>query len=349
MRSLSDILDDKYLVLHMRNLPVFHRENAKNELGSIWYTIDSTLREKEISTSWRSSPEHTMRLREDIDFYLVRFTESHSSHGTKSSAHNMPTSGMEIIHHTCAPQMNTKDLKPVRYCNWIATVRTTPWNNTKTTPTPSRLKIVCSENLEEQTQKYIPANKYGQERINRSQDPVKEPNQLIRKPDGNGILLPPHQVHLRHGGNQQIDGGKHRTDGGCEHYTTPAHIPHFRRREFSRVAQDLSRQVSSECLCLDKTTIFASGTQCRTRSHCCFLTWRLLHISLALQHQPPYCALHMEMTTVRIHDPERRLADRLKRALLLPTFSTCSWWFCHWRSMWVFVFLPFMGIPIGFT
>ena len=40
-------------------------------------------------------------------------------------------------------------------------------------------------------QKYIPANKYGKERINRSQDPVKEPNELTRKPDGNGILLPP--------------------------------------------------------------------------------------------------------------------------------------------------------------
>ena len=35
-------------------------------------------------------------------------------------------------------------------------------------------------------------------------DPVKEPKKLTRKPDVNGILPPPHQVHLCHGGNQQI-------------------------------------------------------------------------------------------------------------------------------------------------
>ena len=40
--SLYDILDDRYLVLYMRNLPVSHRENAKHEPGSISYTIDST-------------------------------------------------------------------------------------------------------------------------------------------------------------------------------------------------------------------------------------------------------------------------------------------------------------------
>ena len=51
--------------------------------------------------------------------------------------------------------------------------------------------------------KYIQANEYGEERINLSQNPVKEPKELTRKPDGNGILLPPHQVHLRHGGNQR--------------------------------------------------------------------------------------------------------------------------------------------------
>ena len=33
--SLFDILDDRYLVLHMRNLPISHRENAKKDPGSI--------------------------------------------------------------------------------------------------------------------------------------------------------------------------------------------------------------------------------------------------------------------------------------------------------------------------
>ena len=53
-------------------------------------------------------------------FKPVRFTESHSSRfdGTKPSAHTMTTSWMKII-HTCTPQMNIKDMKPVGYCNWI--------------------------------------------------------------------------------------------------------------------------------------------------------------------------------------------------------------------------------------
>ena len=56
---------------------------------------------------------------------------------------------------------------------------------------------------------YIPANKYGTERINRSQDPVKEPNELTPKLDGNGILLP-HQVPHHHGGDQLVNGGRNR-------------------------------------------------------------------------------------------------------------------------------------------
>ena len=57
-----------------------------------------------------------------------------------------------------------------------------------------------------------------------------------------------------------------------KHYTKPAHIPHFRAREFFSLSQDLIHQVSSECLCLDKTTILTSGTPCLARSRCCSLT-----------------------------------------------------------------------------
>ena len=35
----------------------------------------------------------------------------------------------------------------------------------------------------------------------RSQDPVKEPSELTRKPDGIGIVLLHHQAHLRLGDN----------------------------------------------------------------------------------------------------------------------------------------------------
>ena len=80
----------------------------------------------------------------------------------------------------------------------------------KTTPKPSESKSDCAKSLEKEGQKSIPANMFGKERINCSQDPVKEPNELTRKPDENGIFLLPHQVHLRHGGNQQTNGGRHR-------------------------------------------------------------------------------------------------------------------------------------------
>ena len=51
-----------------------------------------------------------------------------------------------------------------------------------------------------------------------SQDPVKEPNELTRKEDGNGILLQTHQARLRHGGNQQINGGRHRAGVNSEFF-----------------------------------------------------------------------------------------------------------------------------------
>ena len=49
------------------------------------------------------------------------------------------------------------------------------------------------------------------------------------------------------------------------------------------------------------------------------LQWRLQHIPRGLLLRPPYCFLHMEMTIATIHDPERRLADRLNRTLLQRT------------------------------
>ena len=56
---------------------------------------------------------------------------------------------------------------------------------------------------------YIPANKYDRQRTNRSQDPVKEPNELIPKLDGNGILQPCKALHR--GGDELITGSRHQT------------------------------------------------------------------------------------------------------------------------------------------
>ena len=44
--------------LYLRNLLASYRQNAQVEPGSIWYTIDSTLRDKERPASWPASWEH---------------------------------------------------------------------------------------------------------------------------------------------------------------------------------------------------------------------------------------------------------------------------------------------------
>ena len=59
----------------------------------------------------------------------------------------------------------------------------------------------------EGTRKSTPANKYGKERINCSQDPAKEQNESTRKL---GILLQPRPTRLHRGCNHQTNGGRHR-------------------------------------------------------------------------------------------------------------------------------------------
>ena len=263
----------------MRNLPISHRENAKKDLGSIWYTINSTQRDKERSTSWRASWErwettnlsrsphcgYKGKWKRDMtlfgnDFRIVQFKESHSSRldGTKLSAHTSTKFQKKII-HTCAPQKSIKDVKIVGYWYSTAKVQSVRWNNVKTTPRPSKSKSDCTKSLEKEGQNSIPANRYGKKHINRFWDSVKEPNELTRKLDGDDIPLPLHQVHLRHGGNHEKNGGSIELGWTviffdfcsayrqwrfscnrrvCNPHTTHAHIPHFRTREFSRVAQD---------------------------------------------------------------------------------------------------------------
>ena len=108
MSSLFDILDDKYLVLHLRNLLASYRQNAHIGQGSLRCIIDSTLRDKEKSisrpTSWKcweaknlsrsshcgsKSKEKGMWLHSGTIFKIVQLTESHRSRlgGTKKSAH----------------------------------------------------------------------------------------------------------------------------------------------------------------------------------------------------------------------------------------------------------------------
>ena len=127
------------------------------------------------------------------DFKIVQLTESQSSRldGTEPSAHTTTKFQKKII-YMCAPQKSVTGVKIVLNSQG----RTARWNNVKTTPKPSESKSDCTKSLEKEGQKSIPANKYGKEGINRSQDSVKEPNELTRKLDGDGIVLLLHQAHM---------------------------------------------------------------------------------------------------------------------------------------------------------
>ena len=81
--------------------------------------------------------------------------------------------------------------------------------------------ITIKERLYEESgegQKSIPANKYGKERLNRSQESAKEPNELTRKLDGDGIPLLFHHARLGHGGNHQTHVGGHRVGTNSEFF-----------------------------------------------------------------------------------------------------------------------------------
>ena len=98
----------------------------------------------------------------------------------------------------------------VGHCNWTARVPMVRWNYTKTTPKPPELKHVFTENLEAHMNGCIPANKYDRERTNRSQDPVKEPNELSPQTGWTWCILQPPQA-LHRGGDQLITGGRDQT------------------------------------------------------------------------------------------------------------------------------------------
>ena len=119
--------------------------------------IMGTLREQRVHHAAHNAAE-SARKRENpswTDFKLVRFTESHSSRldGTKPSVHPMTTSRRKII-HTCTSEDEHKRLEN----SWILQQKSQGPNS----PMKQR-------------------EDYGKERINRSQDPVKHPNELTRK------------------------------------------------------------------------------------------------------------------------------------------------------------------------
>ena len=127
--------------------------------------------------------------------------------GSKHSAHTTTNFQKKII-HTCAPQKSIKDVKTDG--DWYSTAKIKRSDATTWCLRRNHQNLWAIVRRVWRRTKSIPANKYGKERINRSQDSVKEPNELTRKLDGDGILLLPHQARLRHGGNHQTNGGRHR-------------------------------------------------------------------------------------------------------------------------------------------
>ena len=56
--TLPDVLREGHSLLQMRDLPKWRSQYTQAEQGSIWCTIDSKLRDKESSNSWRASWKH---------------------------------------------------------------------------------------------------------------------------------------------------------------------------------------------------------------------------------------------------------------------------------------------------
>ena len=176
-----------------------------------------TLRDKRIY-----DPAHTLRFKKrnvkGFDSILERFqncpfAEGHRSRmdGTKHSAHSTTKFQKKII-HTCAPQKSIKDDN-----SWVVVLNCEGKNGPMKQHEDHAKAIRIKERLYEES---------GEGR-------TKIPSQQTRT---DGILLMLHQARLRHGGNHQTNGGRHRvgslagdgdslvSDGVCKHYTKPTHI-----------------------------------------------------------------------------------------------------------------------------
>ena len=204
--SMFNMLDDRYLVLHTRNLPVSHRTRQMNRDRCSTLSIPHYVIKKGPLHGGRHGSGSQGREKGDInpswtDFKRVRFTDSHSSRldGTKPSAHTMTNFHMKII-RTCAPQKNKKDVKQVGCWYSIAKVETVRWDNAKTTLKPSK-KSAWRRIWRSKAKNPSLQTSTAKSESKRSQDPVKEPSELTRKPDGIGIILLHHQAHLRLGDN----------------------------------------------------------------------------------------------------------------------------------------------------
>ena len=228
------------------------------------------------------------------DFRIDLFSKSHSSRldGMKHSAHTTTKFQKKII-HTCAPQKSIKYVKIVGYWYSTAKVQTVRGNNVKTTPKPSESKSDCTKSLEKEGQKSIPSNQVRQ-RANRRFLRFSEGAERVDPKTGWRWYRPTTSSSSSSSWWQSAEKWwQHRVGMNSELFDfcfacrqwrfrcnrrgvnpTP-HLRTFRTsatREFSRVAQDWSHQVSCECLCLDKRAFFTSVTPCRTRSHCCAFT-----------------------------------------------------------------------------
>ena len=170
-------------------------------------------RERDINPSW-------------TDFKPVRFTESHSSRldGTKPSAHTDKLSNEDHTYVCTAEEHQRRECAVQEPEDHKRLILNSQGQNG---PMKQREDYAEAININKRLYKesggarpkILPANKYGKERINRSQDPVKDPNELTPKPDGNVILLQRHPARLRRGGNHLTNGGMHQLGMNSEWFS----------------------------------------------------------------------------------------------------------------------------------
>ena len=170
------------------------------------------------------------------------------------------------------------DVKILGYLWSTVQVRTAPPNNGKITTKPSKSKNDYMKSLAKQTQDSIPVSKFDSERVNHGT--MKELIDSTPKLDGDGVLLQPHQAHLRRGGNHLKNCIKQvgmKSDfffkvfrlqamaiplqaTVCKHCTKPPRTSHSRTRDFFSRGSRLESSSQQESLCLTKQSFFTSST-----------------------------------------------------------------------------------------
>ena len=139
------------------------------------------------------------------DFRIVQFKESHSSRLDGNQAFGAHYDEISEEDHT---YVCTAEEHKIRK-NWRVLVLNSQGTNGPMKQREDHAEAIKIKERYGRTKTPSQQTTTAKTKSTVLKDSVNEPNELTRKLGGDGILLPLHQVHLRHGGNHQKNGGLH--------------------------------------------------------------------------------------------------------------------------------------------